>query len=82
MVEIVEIKIGLKPIVNYIFSVTQNPSVVLKARGLNINKAVNVALIAVRECNYELVSTEIYDSKFETELGEKYVSNIDITLKR
>lgn len=82
MVEPVDIKVGSKPLMNYIFSIAKNPSVVIKARGENIKKAVNVALIAQRECEYTITSVEIYDSKFETEVGEKYISNIDITLKR
>jgi len=78
-----ELKIGTKNIANYIYAILKTKECVLKARGTNIKKAVDVALIAERDYGYRIGSVNIYDSKYEDDEHRiRHISNIDISLSK
>jgi len=78
-----ELKIGTKNIANYIYAILKTKVCVLRARGSNLKKAVDVALIAERDYGYSIRSVNIYDTKYEDEEHRtRHVSNIDISLSK
>jgi len=92
-VEALELKIGKKPVRPYVTAVivhlkTGGTDVVIKARGQNVSKAVDVAEIVKRfqETPMELkdikIGTEEFSEEDGTDKGRKRrVSFIEITLK-
>lgn len=80
--------IGKKPTMNYVLAVVTQfnngeKSVVLKARGLSINKAVDIEEIVknrfIKDLKYDV---KISTDKVQGEDRESNVSSIEITLKR
>jgi DNA-binding protein Alba len=75
--------IARKDIDRYIYAVLRNEKCVLRARGLNVKKAIDVALISQRDYGYEVESTAIYDEVLKTEDNtERHISAIDIALHK
>ena len=81
--EVSEVKIGQKEINSYIYAILRNSKVIIKSRGTNIKRAVDVALVSERDYNYKITDVRIYNSTYMDESGkERKVSNIDISLSK
>jgi len=79
-----ELYIGEKPYDNYLRALGDSESVSVLARGKNIKKAVDVALMAQRLSQFEIRNVVLYDEKMTSDDGEReyYVSAIRIDLSR
>jgi len=84
MDEIRELYIGDKPYDNYLRALGDSQSVSILARGKNVKKAVDVALMAQRLSQFTINAVTIYDEKMTSDDGEReyYVSAIRIDLVR
>lgn len=81
--EISEVKIGAKEIQKYVYSVLRNSKILMKARGVNIKKCVDVSLICVRDYNYKIDAVRLYNSSYKDETErERNISNIEINLSK
>ena len=81
--EVSEVKIGQKEINSYIYAILRNSKVIIKSRGTNIKRAVDVALVSERDYNYNITDVRIYNATYMDESGkERKVSNIDISLSK
>ncbi|WAE39601.1 MAG: hypothetical protein FHOMOCKG_00073 [Methanophagales virus GBV302] len=79
-----ELYIGEKPYDNYLRALGDSESVSVLARGKNIKKAIDVALMAQRLSQFEIRNVVLYDEKMTSDDGEReyYVSAIRIDLSR
>ena len=79
-----ELYIGDKPYDNYLRTLSDSQSVSILARGKNVKKAVDVALMAQRLSQFEIQNVVLYDEKMTSDDGEReyYVSAIRIDLSR
>jgi len=79
-----ELYIGEKPYDNYLRALGDSQSVSVLARGKNIKKAIDVALMAQRLSQFEIRNVVLYDEKMTSDDGEReyYVSAIRIDLSR
>lgn len=81
--EISEVKIGQKEINNYVYAILRNPKVLLKSRGSNMKRLIDVALVTERDYNYKIDNVRIYNSVYVDESGkERKVSNIEVELSK
>lgn len=81
--EINEVKVGMKDMQSYIYAVLRNSNVLLKARGSNMKRSIDVALISERDYNYKIEDVRIYNSTYTDESGkERKVSNLEISLSK
>ena len=80
--------VGKKPLMTYVNStiikLSATPSVILKARGLNIELAVDVAQVIKQETNaFEIGTVKISSESLESKDGKfRNVSVIEIPVKR
>ena len=79
-----ELYIGDKPYDNYLRVLSDSQSVSILARGKNVKKAVDVALMAQRLSQFEIQNVVLYDERMTSDDGEReyYVSAIRIDLSR
>jgi len=79
-----ELYIGDKSYDNYLRALGDSQSVSILARGKNVKKAVDVALMAQRLSQFTISAVSIYDEKMTSDDGEReyYVSAIRIDLVR
>ena len=79
-----ELYIGDKPYDNYLRALGDSQGVSILARGRNVKKAVDVALMAQRLSQFTINAVAIYDEKMTSDDGEReyYVSAIRIDLVR
>lgn len=81
--EVNEVKIGTKEVKSYLYAVLRSPKVLLKARGSNMKRLIDVALISERDYNYKIEDVQIFNSSYKDESGkERKVSNIEINLSK
>jgi len=79
-----ELYIGEKPYDNYLRALGDSENISVLARGKNIKKAIDVALMAQRLSQFEIRNVVLYDEKMTSDDGEReyYVSAIRIDLSR
>jgi len=79
-----ELYIGDKPYDNYLRALGDSQGASILARGKNVKKAVDVALMAQRLSQFTISAVSIYDEKMTSDDGEReyYVSAIRIDLVR
>lgn len=81
--EVNEVKIGQKELNSYIYAIIRNPKVLIKARGTNVKRAIDAALVSERDYNYKIDDVRIYNSSYLDESGkERKVSNLEIDLSK
>jgi len=77
-----EILVGDKPLKSYIFAALMHEEPRIKARGKHIKKAIDAALILERSFGYTITDWKLASEAMELPEGEKYVSAVDIHLRR
>jgi len=71
-----------KDIDKYVYSALRTPKCIIKARGTNVKRAIDTALICERNYGMIIDDVTIYNSPLEMDDKVRYVSNIDITLHK
>jgi len=74
--------VGNKDIDKYVYSALRTNKCIIKARGTNVKRAIDTALICERNYGVLIDDVTIYNSPLEVENKVRFVSNIDIYMHK
>ena len=78
-----EILVGDKPLKSYVMAALLHEGAIIRARGRHIKKAIDAALILERAWGYAIEDVKLSSESVSIpDVGEKYVSSVDIVVRR